>query len=119
MYPILDFKHKSITVSRHCILKPNNKDEWFLTKTGVLVNYEEFVANDKEILLKGKIVAEKEDFYNWPLKSSLMDIYKSNGIVGHESTLYNISDFMVKMFKIPTEVDGEFVFSPLRHTYNL
>lgn len=118
-YPRIDRNHESIEIFRNCTLKKNKKDQWFFTKDKKLMKYEGFIEKEDCIMLRGRTVENKKDFYTLPLKSSMLDIYQSDGKIDTEEKHIEIEHFFVKLFQIPCKEDGQFVFSPIRHTYNL
>lgn len=91
-----------------------------MTKNHELFRFEGLLKEGRnKIQLKGRRITSKSEFYSKPLFSSRLDTYKSKCELDEEEIILNLEDFRVKMFRIPCLEEDVFVFSPIRHTYNL
>lgn len=91
------------------------KDKWFLTVKNEIVSMTYALLDNNIMTIYGCPVAKTELFYQ-PIKSSYLNIYKSDGILGSLSE-YSIGDVKCK-FAVVVD-DNELVFIPLLHTYIL
>lgn len=102
----------SSSIAMHSKLQCNGKDQWFLSRKQELVLFEGLSGQ----LLRGRVISEKCDFYIFPVFSSRLNIFLSNGVPDISERLFNSEDYLVKMFKIPY-MGEKCVFSPVKHTY--
>lgn len=100
------------------MLQKNTKDQWFLTKTLELVSFEGVFKKDDAIFIRGFSILHKEDYTDFPLQSSLLHTYKSNGHLHLVGRNFKVDDFFAKMFQIPIN-ETEYLFSPLKHTFSM
>lgn len=116
-YPVYDFKKNLIDLGT-CALQKNTTDQWFLTKTLELVSFEGIFKKLDEHFIRGRIISHKENDPDFPLDSSLLHTYKSNGILSSVESIFTVKDFFAKMFKIRLN-ETEYIFSPLKHTFSM
>lgn len=105
---IIQFENFSLNSSRF-------KDKWFLTlKNQVIVSMSHVLLKNNIIVIYGYPVVNTQLFFECPIKSSYLNIYKSDGMLGSLCG-YLASDVKCKL---ATVIDGnEIVFIPLLHTY--
>lgn len=93
----------------------NNK--WFLTKSFDIVHLKYIVktSDDKgQVFLCGSVLAQAVDYFEFPVKSSDLNIYVSNCNL-KPARFFSISDIFCKMVKIDYN-DKKSIFIPLIHT---
>lgn len=86
----------------------SDKNKWFLKKNMETVEFQKATYLKGNIVVVGTKIKRKFDFYEAPLRSSLLNIYASNGFKDY-SQIYPIESLKTKMFSIKTE-DGGMVF---------
>lgn len=112
-YPI--FQEDSIEFENF-VLKNNGKDNWFLTKNKDIISFEqlEFDEIGKVQNILGKKVVNKTDFYSTPLKSSLLNIFQSDGSLGIVEKI-SLNDIESKMNCVQ-DLNMNKIFFPIIHT---
>lgn len=115
MYPI--FNPTKLEITKNFILLLNEKDQWFMLRNKSIVFFGGTITLDNICYVQGRVVESQSDFYTEPIKSSNLNIYKSNGILSNVRQNFSLSDVYVKLFKIPVSGSDLFVFVPERHTY--
>lgn len=92
-------------------------DKWFLIKaTGGtrIIEMTRVVQNQTHILIFGKTVCEKLNFFETPFSSSKISIYISNGETDEELS-YSLDSVVCKMVCLTYQ--RKFIFIPLVHTF--
>lgn len=99
------------------VIQNNGKDNWFLTKAREIVYFKdvEFDGFGHISHLVGQKVIDKTNFYEQPIQSSLLNIYKSKGDLDIQRK-WSLNDVESKMFCIK-DLDKQHVFFPIVHTY--
>jgi len=85
-----------------------------MTKDREIIEFISATYVGQTIMVFGKRLLRKADFYNYPLKSSLLDIYKSDG-KQDAPELYDIACIKYKLFSMVIE-NGHLVFFPILHS---
>lgn len=107
-------------------LKPNvflsNRkigDSWFLARSSdaklQIVKMKYVVVNGEQYEIWGLPLKEKREFFNYPLTSTKLNIYTSNGETVVELCIYNIDSFVAKMICLTCD-ESSFVYMPILHT---
>lgn len=104
-YELLYFKNMRIDVSE--------KNKWLLTVDNEIVEFHKAKYLEGDVVVIGSKIKRKFDFYETPLKSSLLHIYASNGAKDLPET-YPLTSIKTKMFAMST-VEWGLVFFPLLH----
>lgn len=91
----------------------SEKNKWFLTTDSEIVEFEKAKYLGGKIVVIGSKIKTKFDFYETPLKSSLLDIFASDGLKDR-SQIYQIESIKTKMFAMDAE-GGDKVFFPILH----
>lgn len=87
-------------------------DSWFLLKSAEkIIKFEKAVRINDKILIYGKEIPDKNNFFEYPFESKHIDIYISNCISFDVCTP---ADIKCKLFRLSYE--KMFVFQPLLHT---
>lgn len=90
-------------------------DSWFLTYDGDIVLMKYVTMNDcKNIVFYGTVIQSKINFFHFPISSSHLDIYESDGEMNLEILDFNLQSIKAKMICLP--LDQTSVFIPLLHT---
>lgn len=107
-------KNQTIIFSNF-IIKNNNRDNWFLTKNKEIVSFTKIIfdQNTKFYSIFGQKIIHKTDFYEYPIKSSKLDIFSSNGSL--DAISEKLEDIHSKLFCI-TDTQNNKVFFPILHT---
>lgn len=106
----------TVCISKDFILCNNFKDGWFLTKRNNIVSMINATYFEGNIFIYGSEIKTKWDFFEFPIKSSYLNIYKSNGKTIRPK-LYSLNDIKCKLFSL--KYNNEFVFLPLIHTLDI
>lgn len=96
-------------------LTNESKNKWFLTKDQKIVGMTDVDNSDEGVLIKGKFLLHKQDFFPKPIKSSFLHIFSSR-INNNSSSieLYKPDTILCKM--VAVHCKKETVFIPLMHT---
>lgn len=99
------------------VLKANGRDKWFQTKSNDIICFEGIKLGSEGEFQKiiGYRIKTKNDYYVKPMRSSLLDIYESDGILEQDKSFYNIEDVENKLFCIQDLYDKK-IFFPILHT---
>lgn len=92
-------------------IKDTVRDQWFMTNDSEIYKFDSCCKADSSI--SARKVVNKVDFFDLPIPSSLLEIYKSDGTLSNLVQM-NISKVKSKIFAMP--LDGNLIFAPLRHT---
>lgn len=104
---IIQFESYSLNSSRF-------KDKWFLTLKNQVVSMTHALLKNNNIIIYGCPVVNTQDCFEYPIKSTYLNIYKSDGVLG-SLCKYLAGDIKCKLAAV---IDGnEIVFIPLVHTY--
>lgn len=90
------------------------KNKWLLTPQNSIVKYEYFQTIEGEDFIYGSEIKEKFDFYELPIKSSKLNIYKTTKVES-PSCFWKYSSRMQKLFCIEWD-SMHMVFFPLIHS---
>lgn len=94
----------------------NYKDKWSLTTKTEIVPMSYALLENKNIQIYGCPIVHADDFFEYPLKSSYLNIKKSaDGMLG-SMQCYTTSNVKCKLATIQNGND-EIVFVPVLHTY--
>lgn len=104
-YESLFFKDMRIDIS--------DKNKWLLTESNDIVEFQKAKYLKGRVVVFGSKIKQKHDFYETPLKSSLLHIYASNGKTDVPE-MYDLTIIKTKMFAMSTE-GGGLVFVPMLH----
>lgn len=127
MYPLLNNEKKlkrhdingcegvfeSIQLAEAFLVKNDNKNKWFLTHNLQIVEMVNATYFNNKIYVYGKIVREKHNFFEVPIKSEHLNIFESCGDTG-KAQLFEIANIKCKMVHI--QFKDKSVFIPLNHT---
>lgn len=114
-FPKNDFVKNSIALNESFLLRKNEKDQWFILKDKRIAYFEGICEHENMVSIKARLLVHQDDFYQTPIRSSLLNIYESDGNLSPEVSFFTLKDILAKMFKV---VAGKtFVFVPLIHTY--
>lgn len=87
-------------------------DSWFLLADKI-IKYEKTTQNGNTVLIHGKEIPDKNNFFKYPYDSMHNDIYLSNCI--EKNTIVCTPDKVkCKLFRLPYK--EMYVFQPLLHT---
>lgn len=88
-------------------------DSWFLTTNNNIVKMKYALKNCEQILIHGTPIEKKEIFFNYPVSSDRLHIFKSNGKTDILKS-YELKEIRSKLISL---ADGsDFIFMPLLHT---
>lgn len=91
------------------------KDKWFLTSKNQVVSMSHISSRNNILTIYGCPVINTQNLFERPIKSSYLNIFKSDG--GLLGSLCKYSKDDVK-WKLATVIDdNDIVFIPLLHTY--
>lgn len=104
-YEVLFYNNMRIDISE--------KNKWLFSENDEIIEFHSAKYVGGNVVVVGCEIKQKLDFYETPLKSSLLHIYKSNGEMEF-SQEYHLSSIETKMFAMHLE-DGGLVFFPILH----
>lgn len=95
------------------VIDSSQKNRWMLTVNKNIIKFIFMEKHNENYLIWASEIQLKGDFYEYPLQSSKIDIYKTNQI---ESTpcFWNYEEISKKLFCM--EQETEYIFFPLIHT---
>lgn len=98
-------------------LKVNDRDKWFQTKSKDIVCLEKMKFNSEGNFenMIGRKIKMKTNYYESPLRSSILDIFESNGLLEEQQSVWSISDVEHKLFCIQ-DLNKKHIFFPILHT---
>lgn len=106
--------YKEISIGSDYTLSAKRKcDSWFLTFSNEIVQFEFSGYTDTKLIIYGKVIVEKTNFFTYPCSSMYLNIFESNGIT-ENLTSFKLENIKAKMISLPSK--GNFVFIPLLHT---
>lgn len=100
--------------SENIKLTNKNCDCWFITKENKIVRFEKIEIINKIPKIIGKAIKSAGDYFNLPIRSSLLGTYYSNGELEKIDPL-DFTDISSKMFCIP-DLKKNLVFITMLHT---
>lgn len=93
------------------------KNSWFLTKKFEIVQMiDATVDSDNSILIHGKALANQTDFFELPIRSSFLHIYKAQISGSKIAQTFKVEDILCKFVVISYKLNS-YVFIPLLHTF--
>lgn len=98
------------------ILSNEIKNKWFMTKNNEIISMINATYYKEQICIYGYPIKEKTDFFEKPIKSSHLNIYKSDGSHG-PPRLYALHEIKCKLISL--QYKSKFVFMPLIHTLDI
>lgn len=105
------YKHVSISQNSFLSVK-KPADKWFLTKDNQLVEMNYAIEINGQIFINGSALKAKNDFFNKPFASNLLDIYITS-IDRCEKSYFHLNRIKTKMLALSYQ--NYFVFMPVLH----
>lgn len=97
------------------LCKHRFQDAWFLAN-GEIMKMVDAETIDGEILIEGVELLSKTDYFDYPIESSLINIYMANTATTSEETAkVKICDITCK-FVVINSIEEQYVFLPVLHT---
>lgn len=106
----------SVTFGANVVFRSRDEDSWFLTKDSEIIRIMYCYKYLGHNYCMGKYVLQKNNLFTYPCESSDLDIYLSDGAMS-ENKLIFIENLNCKMVKLINE--GEFIFMPLLHSFDM
>lgn len=94
-------------------IETSEKNKWLLTEDNDIAEFHKAKYVEGSLVVFGSRIIQKKDFYESPLKSSLLRINASSGQKNVLQT-YPLTSIQNKMFPM-SSADGELVFFPMLH----
>lgn len=122
-YPILDrvSNHAESVLSYQVIkfrnyrLDVSQRNNWFLTNNSDIVKFCYATVENGKTFVYGSSIKTKTDLYHYPIKSSYLDIYKSNCVMNNIER-WQLNEIKTKLFAISINNDtDERAFFPLHY----
>ncbi|XP_045461545.1 uncharacterized protein LOC123671624 [Harmonia axyridis] len=118
-FPVLKSKNDSGFFSKielkQFSLSADNRNKWFLTHNDDIVAMEYAILINNTPLICGHAVGDNlQEVFEIPIKSSFLNIFKTNNNNQKPLKLYSTTDVKCKM--VATKYRDEFFFIPLLHT---
>lgn len=104
------------------LLKNNNGDKWFLTKSKDIVSFEKVLFDCKGMpeSIVGRKIQTKIDFYDiMGIRSSFLDVYQSNGTLDYNLSYFTLNEIENKVYCIEDLNENRTFFPILNTTLNL
>lgn len=95
-------------------INSSEKNRYFLTQEKEIVSFEYTKYENDSVVLYGREILNKKDFYILPIASSHFNIYSSDGHKG-ETKCWSINSIYKKLFAIHHEEN--IIFFPLLHSH--
>lgn len=92
-------------------------DQWFLTDSGDIVKMTYAFNFHNTYNICGFPLMSKGRFFDKPIKSDKLNIYKSDGKLGEEACIYNMNTVAAKM--ICLDFESNFVYIPILHSLEI
>lgn len=108
------FSKSKLELSKELKLTNKIEDCWFLTNGTRIIRLEKIKIINKVPKIIGKAIKQTSDYYDLPVRSSLLGIFYSNGELEEVDPL-DFSDVSSKLFCIPDLKDNK-VFITILHT---
>lgn len=89
-------------------------DRWFLTRSNEIVEFKHALKVGDSYKICGFPLISKEIFFEKPIASSHLSIFKSDGKLNSKISVYEISFIKSKMITLP--IESNFVYIPILHT---
>lgn len=97
----------TLSAQKHC-------NSWFFTKNEEIVRMQYAFSMNNDIIICGNSLKSKDNFFNTPVSSQRLHIFKSDGDT-NDASLYKLDTIKAKMMYFPVS-QTDFVFMPLLHT---
>lgn len=107
---------RKVEVAKGLGLQNDKMNKWFLTKSNKIVAVKYITKFQKKVHIFGSSLKKIENFFEKPLKSSLLHIFISN-CEENKAQLYSITEIKCKM--VAVDYKNKTVFIPLTHTLDL
>lgn len=117
-YPRVYKGKNAVQVRRHFLLRMNSRDQWFLLKNKKICCFQGSENHNDEIKIKARSLKVQNNFYTYPIESSILNIFISNGDLEDNWFLVSIDAVLAKLFRIILPEENNFVYVPEKHTYN-
>lgn len=109
-----NFQSKDYVLHGCFACKETCPNKWILTMRNEIIEIQYFIEKSKtKVYIRGKPMSHLEDFFEWPLKSSQLNVFSSNGNKGRPVNV-ELKDIKAKMVKMNS--GNHIVFIPLMHT---
>uniref|UniRef100_T1GSI3 Uncharacterized protein n=1 Tax=Megaselia scalaris TaxID=36166 RepID=T1GSI3_MEGSC len=108
------YTKNKLSLTPEIIVSNDHKNCWILTEDKEIRKFEKVVTVNGEDLVAGKAIKNKTDYFEIPIKSSILDIFHSNGEL-QEASPIKFSKIQCKLFCIP-DINNDRVFIPILHT---
>lgn len=108
------FSKSKLKLSKEIKLTNKLEDCWFITNDTRIIRLEKIKVINNVPKIIGKAIKETSDYYDLPVKSSLLGTFYSNGELEEIDPL-DLSDVSSKMFCIP-DLKNNKVFMTMLHT---
>lgn len=106
--------YKEVQIDSGCTISiTKQSDSWFLTTCNDIVLMKYAIGHENGILIYGATIKTKEDFFEQPVSSKFLHIFKSDGETG-PITPFHLQTIKSKMICLSHKSD--FIFMPLLHT---
>lgn len=105
---------KKLQLNSDVTITNNSSNCWFLTKARKIVRFEAVQLINDVPKIVGKSIKSSTDYYEMPIKSSVLDIYYSDGELEKMDPL-DFSEVSKKLFCIPDNQNYK-VFIPILHS---
>ncbi|XP_055306815.1 uncharacterized protein LOC129571070 [Sitodiplosis mosellana] len=106
---------KEIIINGDCTFSSKRiADSWILTYSLEIFQFKYVMSTGNAVHVYGTPVPRLENFFTYPLSSSLLNIFKSDGKSETNLMSFNLNEIKAKMLRLKSCDD--FVFIPLLHT---
>lgn len=93
-------------------------DQWFLTKSNEIVKMKCAIKIGNVFKIVGNKLISKTDFFTFPLSSSILNIYSSNGYVDVDNQIqFDLSQIQAKMICLKSQQN--IVLMPILHSLEI
>lgn len=85
-------------------LDATDRNKWFLSKKGKIWQFEDAYStttnNVTKTIVRGRKILTSDDWFTWPINSSDLNIFKSDGNLSSQISEINIRHVRTKLFEI-------------------
>lgn len=111
--------YSQITIKPDVVLSSRKLgDQWFLTRSGDIVKMIFATKVENSYKVCGLTVMSKSEFFSKPIKSTYLNIFKSNSnSLSTELCIHELNSIAAKMLCL--QLESDFVFIPILHTLEI
>ncbi|XP_049293406.1 uncharacterized protein LOC125769048 [Anopheles funestus] len=118
-YPIVNQRGNLVTlhVRKGFCLKNDNRNPWFLLKSGIICKYENASIQENTVDVTAKKISHSIDAFDYPFNSKVINIHHADiNNLEETDTIIGTQDIKCKLAVVPLSEEIGCLFIPLLHT---